>query len=185
VECPEQNGLHIWSDEFLVETINPDTGKVLPPGEKGEIVFTMLSREAMPLLRYRTKDLAVINWETCACGRSHPRIMRIKGRSDDMLIVGGVNVFPSQIEDILVGIEELGEQFQIILETTKLDNLYVQVEVGPQYWDNVDLKELADKVSTILQESLTLRARIELLEPGSIPRTQGKAKRVIDKRKKI
>ncbi|MGA1848709.1 MAG: phenylacetate--CoA ligase family protein [Thermoplasmatota archaeon] len=185
VECPEQNGLHIWSDEFLVETIDPDTGKVLPPGEKGEIVFTMLSREAMPLLRYRTKDLAVINWEKCACGRSHPRIMRIKGRSDDMLIVGGVNVFPSQIEDILVGIEELGEQFQIILETTKLDNLYVQVEVAPHYWGKVDLKELANKVSTILQESLTLRARIELLEPGTIPRTQGKAKRVIDNRKKI
>lgn len=185
VECPEQNGLHIWADEFLVETIDPDTGEVLPPGEKGEIVFTMLSREAMPLLRYRTKDLAVINWEKCACGRSHPRIMRIKGRSDDMLIVGGVNVFPSQIEDILVGIEELGEQFQIILETTKLDNLHVQVEVSPHFWGKVDLKELAGKVSTRLQESLTLRARIELLEPGTIPRTQGKAKRVIDNRKKI
>jgi phenylacetate-CoA ligase len=185
VECPEQNGLHIWSDEFYVETIDPDTGEVLPPGEKGEIVFTMLTREAMPLLRYRTKDLAVINWEKCKCGRSHPRIMRIKGRSDDMLIVGGVNVFPSQIEDILVGIEELGEQFQIVLETTKLDNLYVQVEVAPEFWGKVDLKELSQKVSTQLQESLTLRARIELLEPGTIPRTQGKAKRVIDNRKKI
>ncbi len=185
VECPEQNGLHIWSDEFYVETIDTDTGEVLPPGEKGEIVFTMLSREAMPLLRYRTKDLAVINWEKCTCGRSHPRIMRIKGRSDDMLIVGGVNVFPSQIEDILVGIEELGEQFQIVLETTKLDNLHVQVEVAPQFWGKLDLKELAQKVSTQLQESLTLRARIELLEPGTIPRTQGKAKRVIDNRKKI
>lgn len=185
VECPEQNGLHIWADEFLVETIDPDTGEVLPKGEKGEIVFTMLSREAMPLLRYRTKDLAVINWEKCKCGRSHPRIMRIKGRSDDMLIVGGVNVFPSQIEDVLVGIEELGEQFQIVLETTKLDNLHVQVEVAPEFWGKVDLKELAQKVSTQLQESLTLRARIELLEPGTIPRTQGKAKRVIDNRKKI
>jgi phenylacetate-CoA ligase len=169
VECPEQNGLHIWSDEFDVETIDTDTGEVLPPGEKGEIVFTMLSREAMPLLRYRTKDLAVINWEKCECGRSHPRIMRIKGRSDDMLIVGGVNVFPSQIEDILVGIEELGEQFQIVLETAKLDHLFVQVEVAPDFWGKVDLKELAQKVSTQLQESLTLRARIELLEPGTIP----------------
>lgn len=185
VECPEQDGLHIWSDEFLVETIDPDTGDVLPPGQKGEIVFTMLSREAMPLLRYRTKDLAVINWEKCVCGRSHPRIMRIGGRSDDMLIVGGVNVFPSQIEDILVGIEELGEQFQIVLETSKLDHLYVQVEVAPQYWGKVDLKELSQKVGTTLQESLTLRARVELLEPGTIPRTQGKAKRVIDNRKKI
>ncbi len=185
VECPEQDGLHIWTDEFLVETIDPDTGDVLPEGEKGEIVFTMLTRQAMPLLRYRTRDLAVINWEKCKCGRSHPRIMRIKGRTDDMLIVGGVNVFPSQIEDILVGIEELGEQFQIILETAKLDHLYVQVEVSPQFWGKVDLSELSAKVGKSLQESLTLRARVELLEPGTIPRTQGKAKKVIDKRKVI
>ncbi|MFW3146958.1 MAG: phenylacetate--CoA ligase family protein [Thermoplasmatota archaeon] len=185
VECPEQNGLHIWSDEFLVETIDPDTGEVLPPGQKGEIVFTMLTRQAMPLLRYRTRDLAVINWEKCTCGRSHPRIMRIGGRSDDMLIIGGVNVFPSQIEDVLVSIPELGEQFQILLETAKLDHLYVQVEVSPEYWGKVDLKGLSDKVGATLQESLTLRAKVELLEPGTIPRTQGKAKRVIDNRKKI
>jgi phenylacetate-CoA ligase len=185
VECSEQNGLHIWADEFLVETIDPETGDVLPPGTKGEIVFTMLTREAMPLLRYRTRDLAVINWERCKCGRSHPRIMRIKGRSDDMLIVGGVNVFPSQIEDILVGIEELGEQFQIILEHDKLDHLYVQVEVKDGYWGNIDLDQLRKKVSDALQASLTLRARIELMEPETLPRTEGKAKRVIDKRKGI
>lgn len=184
-ECPEQNGLHIWSDEFLVETIDPDTGEVLSPGEKGEVVFTMLTREAMPLLRYRTRDLAVIEYEKCACGRSHPRIMRIKGRSDDMLIVGGVNVFPSQIEDILVGIEELGEQYQIVLETDRLDHLYVKVEVSPKYWKKVDMKELSSKVVSTLQASLTLRAKVELLEPGVIPRTEGKAKRVIDLRKKI
>ncbi len=185
VECSEQNGLHIWADEFLVETIDPDTGEVLPPGKKGEIVFTMLTREAMPLLRYRTRDLAVINWEKCECGRSHPRIMRIKGRSDDMLIVGGVNVFPSQIEDILVGIEELGEQFQIILEHEKLDILYVQVEVKEEYWGKLDNDQLAKKVSDALQASLTLRARIELLAPESLPRSEGKAKRVIDRRKGI
>ncbi len=185
VECPEQDGLHIWADEFLVETIDPDTGEVLPPGQKGEIVFTMLTREAMPLLRYRTRDLAVINWERCKCGRSHPRIMRVKGRSDDMLIVGGVNVFPSQIEDILVGIDELGEQFQIILEHTKLDYLYVQVEVKEEFWDKIDLDQLKKKVSDKLQASLTLRARVELLAPGALPRTEGKAKRVIDKRKGI
>jgi phenylacetate-CoA ligase len=185
VECPEQNGLHIWADEFLVETINPETGEVLPPGSKGEIVFTMLTREAMPLLRYRTRDLAVIDWEKCKCGRSHPRIMRIKGRSDDMLIVGGVNVFPSQIEDILVGIEELGEQFQIILEHDRLDHLFVQVEVSEIHWGKVDLEKLARKVSDALQASLTLRARIDLLEPEALPRTEGKAKRVIDRRKGI
>jgi len=111
--------------------------------------------------------------------------MRIKGRSDDMLIVGGVNVFPSQIEDILVGIEELGEQFQIILEHDKLDHLYVQVEVKEGYWDKVDKDKLAKNVSAALQASLTLRARIELLAPEALPRTEGKAKRVIDRRKGI
>jgi len=185
VECPEQNGLHIWSDEFLVETIDPDTGEVLSPGEKGEIVFTMLTRQAMPLIRYRTRDLAIIDESKCSCGRSHPRIMRIKGRSDDMLIVGGVNVFPSQIADILLSTDALGEQYQIVLETDKLDHLLVRVEVSPRSWGKVDLKSLASRAEKTLQESLTLRARVELLEPGTIPRTEGKAKRVIDMRKRI
>jgi phenylacetate-CoA ligase len=185
VECPEQNGLHIWSDEFLVETINPDTGEVLSPGEKGEIVFTMLTREAMPLLRYRTRDLAVIEYEKCSCGRSHPRIMRIKGRSDDMLIVGGVNVFPSQIEDILMRMDELGEQYQIVLETDRLDHISVKVEVSPNHWVKADMKELTKKVEESLIASLTLRAKVELLAPGTIPRSEGKAKRVIDLRKRI
>ncbi|MCU0798946.1 MAG: phenylacetate--CoA ligase [Candidatus Thermoplasmatota archaeon] len=184
VECERQDGLHIWADEFLIETIDPDTQEVLPPGTRGEMVFTMLTREAMPLLRYRTKDLAVINWEKCACGRSHPRVMRIRGRSDDMLIVGGVNVFPSQIEDVLMSIDELGEQFQIILETDRLDHLNVQVEVSPAHW-GVAEKVLAGKVEEALQATLTLRARVELVAPGTIPRTEGKAKRVIDKRKMI
>mgnify|MGYP001122454623 CR=1 FL=1 len=185
VECDEQDGLHIWGDEFYVETIDPDTGEVLEKGEKGEMVVTMLTREAMPLLRYRTKDLCVINWDKCGCGRSHPRIMRIKGRSDDMLIVGGVNVFPSQIEDVLVGIEELGEQFQIILEHVKLDKLKIVVEVSPRFWKKVDMSDLRRKVESSLQEALTLRAIVEFVEPGSLPRTQGKAKRVIDKREGI
>ncbi len=185
VECERQDGLHIWADEFLIETIDPDTQEVLPPGTRGEMVFTMLTREAMPLLRYRTKDLAIINWQKCACGRSHPRVMRIRGRSDDMLIVGGVNVFPSQIEDVLMSQEELGEQFQIILETDRLDHLHIQVEVSPARWGNIDLKALAGKVEKELQASLTLRARVELVAPGTIPRTEGKAKRVIDKRKII
>jgi phenylacetate-CoA ligase len=185
VECDRQDGLHIWSDEFLIETIDPDTQEVLPPGTRGEMVFTMLTREAMPLLRYRTKDLAIINWQKCACGRSHPRVMRIRGRSDDMLIVGGVNVFPSQIEDVLMSQDELGEQFQIILETDRLDHLHIQVEVSPVRWGNVDMKALAAKVEKELQATLTLRARVELLAPGTIPRTEGKAKRVIDRRKMI
>ena len=184
-ECEQKDGLHIWGDEFYVETIDPDTGEVLEKGEKGEMVVTMLTRQAMPLLRYRTKDLCVINWDKCECGRSHPRIMRIKGRSDDMLIVGGVNVFPSQIEDVLVGIDELGEQFQIILEHIKLDKLRIVVEVSPKFWKKVDMDQLKGKVESSLQEALTLRALVEFAPPGSLPRTQGKAKRVIDKREGI
>ncbi len=187
VECEHQNGLHIWADQFLVEVIDPDTGEVLDEGKKGELVFTMLTREAMPLLRYRTKDLAVINWEECECGRYHPRIMRIKGRADDMLIVGGVNVFPSQIEHVLMNIEELaGEFFQIVLEGDILDKLYVKAEVEPKFFesDRYDAAKLKKKVEDELQAVLTLRARVELLPPGSLPRTEGKAKHVIDLRHK-
>ncbi|MCD6111431.1 MAG: phenylacetate--CoA ligase [Thermoplasmata archaeon] len=187
VECPEHNGLHIWSDEFLVEVIDPETGEVLGEGEEGELVFTMLTREAMPLLRYRTRDLTRVTWEECSCGRYHPRILRIKGRSDDMLIVGGVNVFPSQVEDVLMGIEELGEQYQIIVDRDILDRLYVKVEVSPKVYGKAgyDEKKLKEKVESSLQAALTLRARVELLPPGTLPRTEGKAKRVIDLRKKV
>ncbi len=188
VECEHQNGLHIWSDEFLVEVIDPKTGEVLPEGEKGELVFTMLTREAMPLLRYRTKDLATITWEECECGRYHPRIMRIKGRADDMLIVGGVNVFPSQIEHVLMNIDELaGEFFQIVVEGEILDKLHVRVEVDPKYYnsDKYDEAKLKKRVEDELQAVLTLRARVELLPPGSLPRTEGKAKHVLDLRKKV
>ncbi len=184
VECPEQNGLHIWSDEFLVETINPATGEVLPEGEKGELVFTMLSREAMPLLRYRTKDIAVVNYEECECGRSHPRIMRITGRSDDMLIVGGVNVFPSQIESALLETEGIGEHYQIIVDRDVLDKLYIKVEVDKDYYGSSDYDEedLLDRTKENLTAILNIKAKVDLLEPGELPRTVGKAKRVIDLR---
>ena len=188
VECEHQNGLHIWADQFLVEVIGPETGEVLDEGKKGELVFTMLTREAMPLLRYRTKDLAVVTWEECECGRQMPRIMRIKGRADDMLIVGGVNVFPSQIEHVLMNIEELaGEFFQIVLEGEVLDRLYVKVEVEPKFFnsDRYDAARLKKKVEDELQAVLTLRARVELLPPGTLPRTEGKAKHVVDMRHKI
>ncbi|MFO7990681.1 MAG: phenylacetate--CoA ligase [Thermoplasmata archaeon] len=184
VECPKQKGLHIWSDEFLVETINPATGEVLPEGEKGELVFTMLSREAMPLLRYRTKDIAVVNYEECECGREHPRIMRIKGRSDDMLIVGGVNVFPSQIEAALLETEGIGEHYQIIVDRDVLDKLYVKVEIDKDYYesDKFDEKDLLKRAQENITAILNIRADVELLEPGKLPRTVGKAKRVIDLR---
>ncbi len=184
VECPEQKGLHIWADEFYVETIDPVSGEVLPEGEKGELVFTMLSREAMPLLRYRTKDIAVINYEECDCGRWHPRIMRIKGRSDDMLIIGGVNVFPSQIEAALLETRGISEHYQIIVDRDVLDKLYVKVEVDKDLYESEDYnqEELLKRTSENLIAVLNIRANIKLLEPGAIPRTVGKAKRVIDMR---
>ncbi|MCK4717150.1 MAG: phenylacetate--CoA ligase, partial [Thermoplasmata archaeon] len=175
VECEHQNGLHIWGDEFYVETIDPDTGEVLEPGKKGEMVITMLTREAMPLLRYRTKDICVINWEECECGRSHPKIMRITGRSDDMLIIGGVNVFPSQIESVLLDTPGIGDQYQIIVDRALLDSLYVKVEVAPEAWNAPGFNKdaLAKKVGENLTAVLTLRAKVELMEPGALPRTEG------------
>ena len=185
VECVHQNGLHIWGDEFLVEMINPDTGEVLPEGSTGEMVFTMLTREAMPLLRYRTRDLTRVIWEECECGRFHPRIMRIKGRSDDMLIIGGVNVFPSQVETVLMGMEGVGDQYQIIVDRDILDKLHVKVEVEEGFFNSpgYDGAKFAKKLVGEMTAVMTIRADVELMEPGSLPRTEGKAKRVIDLRK--
>ena len=184
VECVHQNGLHIWGDEFLVEVIDTETGEVLPEGSHGEMVFTMLTREAMPLLRYRTRDLATVNWEECECGRYHPRIMRVKGRSDDMLIIGGVNVFPSQVETVLMGFEGVGDQYQILVDRDILDKLNLKVEVeesffrSPEFNPDDFVRRLGDELTAVM----TIRARIELVEPGALPRTEGKAKRVIDLR---
>lgn len=185
VECEYQNGLHVCGDEFYVETIDPDTGEVLEPGEKGEMVITMLNREAMPLLRYRTRDICEINWNECPCGRSHPRIMRMAGRSDDMLIVGGVNVFPSQIESVLLEIPGIAPHYQIIVDRHILDRLYVKAEVDPRMWASSDFDKdsFTGKVAENLRAILTIRTRVELLAPGTIERIEGKAKRVIDLRK--
>lgn len=185
-ECPEQNGLHVWGDEFYIETINPDTGEVLEEGEEGELVVTMLNREAMPILRYRTRDLARVIWEECECGREHPRILRIKGRSDDMLIIGGVNVFPSQVEHVLMQIPELAEFYQILVTHDKLDRLNVQVELKPEVAanKNYDLAKLQARVESDLLSVLSIHANVELMQPGTLPRVEGKAKRVIDLRKK-
>ena len=181
IECEQQNGLHVWSDEFLVETINPDTGEVLEPGDDGELVFTMLSREAMPLLRYRSRDLSKVFEEECACGRYHPRIERIKGRSDDMLIVGGVNVFPSQVEHVLMNVEGLGDQYQIVVSHEELDRLAVKVETT-----KVKLKDpkLPKEIQDGLFATLGIHANVELVEEGSLPRSEGKARRVVDLRPK-
>jgi phenylacetate-CoA ligase len=185
MECQHQNGLHIWCDEFFVETINPDTGEALEPGKRGELVFTMLTREAMPLLRYRTKDLATISYEECECGRSHPRILRVSGRSDDMLIIGGVNVFPSQIEDVLFKIPGLGDQYQIFVDRKILDKLTIKVELSPEAAADKTLNRnaLLKKITDELVAVITIKPRIELLEPKTIPRSVGKAVRVVDLRK--
>jgi phenylacetate-CoA ligase len=185
MECEHQNGLHVWSDEFLVETIDPKTHEVLEPGKRGELVFTMLSREAMPLLRYRTKDLAEVSYEECECGRAHPRILRVSGRSDDMLIIGGVNVFPSQIEAVLFKIPQLGDQYQIHVDRKILDKLTIKVELSLEAaWDkNLDRDALYKKIIEELMAIITIRPKIELLEPKTIPRSVGKAVRVVDLRK--
>ena len=182
IECEQQNGLHVWEDEFLTETINPDTGEVVEPGKEGELVFTMLSREAMPLLRYRSRDLSTIYEEECACGRYHNRIKRIKGRSDDMLIIGGVNVFPSQVEHVLMNIRDLGDQYQIIVSHRELDRLAVKVEVPP---DRLTDANLAKKIRDDLFAVLSIHAEVELVQMGTLPRSEvGKALRVVDLRPK-
>jgi phenylacetate-CoA ligase len=185
MECEHQNGLHIWSDEFYVETIDTETGEVLEPGKRGELVFTMLTREAMPLLRYRTRDLATISYEECQCGRYHPRILRVSGRSDDMLIVGGVNVFPSQIEEVLFGTPELGDQYQIYVDRKKLDRMTIKVELSLAASQDkaFDSQALIKQITEELMAIIVIRPKIELLEPKTIERSVGKAVRVVDLRK--
>ena len=184
-ECKEKEGMHIWEDNFIVEIIDPSTGEVLEDGEEGELVLTSINREAMPILRYRTGDLTFIYPEKCRCGRTHRRISRLKGRVDDMLIVRGVNVFPSEIERILMSLPGMGRNYQIILERDRgLDKLKVKVEVERKLFNGSleHLRELENKVREKLRAELMLTPEVELVEPGSLPRTTGKAKRVIDRR---
>jgi phenylacetate-CoA ligase len=186
-ECTERQGLHIWADHFLIEIIDPETGEQVGEGEKGELVVTTLSKEALPLIRWRTGDITYIENEKCACSRTHPRIMRILGRSDDMIIVRGVNVFPSQIEHVLMQIPELGEHYVIVLEREEsgLDRMTIQVELSDRVSvDRVsDILELEKKVAERLKSTLNVWARVEVVNPGTLQRFEGKAKRVIDRRK--
>ncbi len=186
IECHEHKGLHIWEDHFLVETIDPETGEVLSPGEEGELVFTSLTKTGLPILRYRTRDISVIMDEKCACGRTHSRMMRIRGRSDDMLIIRGVNVFPSQIEYAIMGFPELAAQYQIILDRPEaLDVFSVKVELAEQTAKNaqVDLEALRCRISEQIHNVTGLSPNaVELVKPGELPRTEGKAKRVVDMR---
>jgi phenylacetate-CoA ligase len=182
-ECPARQGMHIWEDNYLVEVIDPDTGEPLPDGETGEMVLTSLAREAMPILRYRTRDITSATREACACGRTHARIQRITGRSDDMLIIRGANVYPQQVERVLMRFPEVGRNYLIRLEG--LDEMIVQVELSEATFDGQfeHLLKLRDQIGEKLRAEIMVRPKIELVAPGSLPVSEGKAKRVVDNRK--
>ncbi len=185
-ECREKKGIHVWGDMFLVEVIDPDTGESVGDGENGELVFTTLHKYALPLIRYRIGDLTILNNETCDCGRTHPRIMRIMGRTDDMLIIRGINVFPSQVESVLMNIPEVGDHWEIIVNRVgPLDMMTIRVELTESgFSDKIgDLMKLKNKISKELKGVLNIAAEVDLVEPGTIPRSMGKAKRVTDNRK--
>ncbi len=184
-ECPEQHGMHIWEDSFLVEVVNPHTLQPVRDGEEGELVLTTLTREAMPLIRYRTRDLTSILTDPCPCGRTHKRIARIKGRTDDMFIVKGVNVFPMQVEKVLMSIPEVGTNYQIELDTIEeIDVMTVKVEVHNDVFlgDVKGLKNLQQRITDALRGEVLFTPKVSLVEPDSIPKSPGKAVRVIDHR---
>ena len=184
-ECKALRGMHISEDHFIPEIIDPNTGKVLGEGETGELVITTITKEALPILRYRTKDITSLHYEKCDCGRTTVRMSKIQGRSDDMLILGGVNVFPSQIEDVLLGIEGIGPHYQIkVFKKGYLDKIEVDVElVDADLLDSFALLErLNDKIRNQLRTVLGIEAKVNLVEPRSLARFEGKAKRVIDMR---
>ena len=185
VECEHQVGLHIFEDHFLPEIIDPDSGEVLPYGESGELVLTTLTKEALPVLRYRTGDITALHPETCACGRTMTRMEKISGRTDDMLIVRGVNVFPSQIETVLLGVEGVQPHYQIIVDRQRtLDDLEIWVEVSDEIFaDEIRRLEMLEReLHNELHNALGISARVKLVEPHSIQRSEGKAKRVFDRR---
>ncbi len=184
-ECEERKGIHIASDVMYVEILDPETGEVLEPGQKGEMVVTMLRKEAFPLIRYKIRDLTYIMEEECDCGRTSPRIDRISGRSDDMLIIRGINVFPSQVEHVLMQIPQVGDQYMIVVERENdLDVMTVQIEIKPEAFSDKleEMVALKRRIEYEMKKYLNVAVIVELKESGSLPRFEGKAKRVIDKR---
>jgi phenylacetate-CoA ligase len=184
-ECQCKNGLHIWEDGYIAEIVDPETLENVPEGERGELVITILCREATPLLRYRTRDLTGFIPEPCPCGRTHRRLRRILGRSDDMLIINGVNVYPSQIEEVIMAMKDVGNNYLIVIEKEGvLDRLTVKTEVTPEIFmdDTRPLNALKEKIRRTLQGSITINPRVELHESGSLPVSEGKAVRVKDNR---
>ena len=185
-ECEYKNGLHVNEDYFYPEVINPDTGEILPDGEKGELVITNLMRDGSPILRYRTRDITYLMREPCACGRTLVRIHRLLGRTDDMMIIRGVNCFPSQIENVLMRIKGTQPQYQIIIDrgATHLDEIEIRVEVQESVFSDVtrEMERLRKQIHDELRHALGISAHVRLVGPRSIPRSEGKAQRIIDKR---
>lgn len=187
-ECSEQDGMHICEDHFIAEIIDPDTGEVLPDGAKGELVFTSITKEAFPLLRYRTKDICVLNRTKCSCGRTHVRMAKPMGRSDDMLIIRGVNVFPSQIEEVLLKVSggDITPNYQIIVgRENNTDTLDINVEMSEaMFSDDIRSVERVEKnIVAQLRSMLGIGAKVHLVNPKTIARSEGKAVRIIDNRK--
>ena len=184
-ECKEQNGLHFWEDYYIVEIVNPDTLEPVPDGEIGELVLTTLCREAMPLLRYRTRDLTRVLGRSCPCGRNHVRLDRMRGRSDDMMVLRGVNIFPIQIEKILMQFPELANNYLITLTTDEdNDNMTVEVELEELFTDDYSrLLDLESRIRRALKDEILLTPHVKLVPKGSLPVSEGKAVRVVDKRK--
>jgi len=185
MECPEQNGLHLWEDAFLLEVLHPMTMEPVEPGQIGELVITTLERRAMPLIRYRTRDLAAVLPGECACGRTHRRLSRIVGRSDDMFIIKGVNVYPMQVESVLMDFKAIGGQYLIVLEHKgEADAMTIRAELSPEAagLSQEERDGLARALSKALRDELLVTPAVEILSPGGLPMSQGKAERVQDRR---
>lgn len=185
-DCEYHNGIHIWEDNFIIEVINPKTGEVLPPGSMGEIVFTTINKTGMPVLRYRTRDLSRIMIDKCECGRTMARMDKIVGRSDDMMIIRGVNVFPSQVESVLINLGKTAPFFHMIVDRKGiLDTLEIQVEVNETTDEIKGLEKLRDEITAELKSVIGIAAKVTLVEPKSLPRSQGKNKLVTDNRTQV
>jgi len=186
MECECQDGLHVNEDHFYPEVIDPATGAVLPDGQKGELVITTLTKDGTPVLRYRTRDITYLDRRPCACGRTTVRMHRVLGRTDDMLIIRGVNVFPSQIEEVILTVEGVEPHYQLIVDRRdQLDELEVQVEMNERLFSDEirNLERVEKKMEADLFATLNIHTRVRLVEPKSIARSEGKAKRIIDRRK--
>lgn len=186
IECESQEGLHVWEDHFIPEIIDPNTLEVLPYGEQGELVITTITKEGIPILRYRTRDITRIIAEPCNCGRTHLRINRLQGRSDDMLIIRGVNVFPTQIESVLLEIGEVEPHYQLVVRRDgSLDTLEIKVELSEALFSDriSNLENLEKRIRDRIQSTIGVNAKVALVEPKSLPRSEGKSQRVVDLRK--